>query len=49
LALVIDTYISANLTIKHKKTVKNFIGDYPVFQQYVANTPVPLLQTFHAP
>ena len=48
MALVIDTCISANLTIKHKKRMKNFICNYCDFQQYVATTPVPLVQTFHA-
>jgi len=49
LALVIDTCISANLTIKYKKTVRSSIGNYRDFQQYVATSPVSLLQTFHIP
>jgi len=31
------------------ETYLNTICHYPVFQQHVATTPVPLLQTFHAP
>jgi len=47
LMLVIDTCISANLTIKHKNKVKTSFA-ISNFKQYVATTSVPLLQTFHA-
>jgi len=46
LALAIDTQLTSQANLA---TVKNFICHYPVCQQYVATTSVPLLQTFHAP
>jgi len=50
LALVIDSRVSPNLTIKHRKKRNNnlFVIILP-FQQYVAVILAPPLRIFHAP